>query len=62
MSAFHNLAHDAEIIPILPQFEQKVRLFDTEKIPCVIQVGERTTEEQLLYIKLILALANPAEH
>lgn len=52
--AFHNLAHHSEIIPIIPEFEQRVGLFDTEKIPYVIEVGERATEEQLPYLRKLL--------
>jgi len=53
--AFHNLAHHSEIIPILPEFNQKIKLFDTDKLPYVIEEGERATEEQLPYIKMLLS-------
>lgn len=53
--AFHNLAHHTEIIPIVPQFEQKVGLFDTEKIPYVIEQGERAMQAQLPYLRQVLA-------
>ena len=53
--AFHNLAHHSEIIPILPEFEYHIKLFDTDKIPYVIEEGERAAEKQLPYIKLLLA-------
>lgn len=52
--AFHNLAHHAEIIPIIPRFRQRIRLFDTEKIPSIIEDGERATEEQLPYLRRML--------
>lgn len=52
--AFHNLAHHAEIIPIIPRFRQRIRLFDTEKIPSIIEDGERATEEQLPYLRRLL--------
>jgi NTE family protein len=56
--AFHSLAHHSEVIPIIPQFNQRIGLFDTEKIPYVIEEGERAAEEQLPYIqKLIQATA-----
>jgi NTE family protein len=55
--AFHSLAHHGEVIPILPQFEQRVRLFDSDKIPYVIEVGERAAEEQLPYLRELLAMA-----
>lgn len=52
--AFHNLAHHSEIIPILPEFNQKIKLFDTDKLPYVIEEGERATEAQLPFIKSLL--------
>jgi NTE family protein len=53
--AFHNLAHHAEIIPILPEFEERVRLFDTQKIPYVIQQGEIAMQEQIPYLERLMA-------
>ena len=53
--AFHNLAHHAEVIPVIPQFSQHIRLFDTEKIPLIIEEGERAAEEQLPYLRRLLA-------
>lgn len=53
--AFHNLAHHAEIIPIMPDFDRPIRLFDTDQFPYVIEQGKRATEEQLDYIKRVLA-------
>jgi NTE family protein len=59
--SFHGLAHHAEIIPIIPQFTQRIRLFDTEKIPYIIEEGERAAEEQLPYLRRLLeAQAQPA--
>jgi NTE family protein len=54
--AFHNLAHHSEIVPILPEFQQRIHLFDTEKIPYVIEEGVRATEAQLPYILQSLEL------
>jgi NTE family protein len=51
--AFHNLAHHSEIIPILPEFQQRVKLFDTEKLPYVIEEGERAAAGQLQHIKSV---------
>jgi NTE family protein len=53
--AFHGLAHHGEMIPIMPRFAQRVGLFDTKKIPYVIEEGERAAEEQLPYLKRLLA-------
>jgi NTE family protein len=53
--AFHNLAHHSEIIPILPEFKQPIKLFDTDKLPYVIEEGERAAEKQLPFIKRLLS-------
>ena len=52
--AFHNLAHHSEIIPILPEFKHRIKLFDTDKLPYVIEEGERAADLQLPYIKELL--------
>ena len=53
--AFHNLAHHHEILPIIPQFEHKIHLFDTDKIPYVIEEGARAAEKQIPYLRQLLA-------
>lgn len=55
--AFHNLAHHAEIIPILPEFDQPVSLFDTDQFPYVIAQGERAAEAHMPYLRRLLAAA-----
>jgi NTE family protein len=52
--AFHSAVHHAEIIPIFPEFERPVRLFDTDQIPYVIEQGEKAMSEQLGYIQRLL--------
>ncbi|WKZ41864.1 MAG: patatin-like phospholipase family protein [Anaerolineales bacterium] len=52
--SFHNLAHHSEIVPILPEFKHRVKLFDTDKLPYVIEEGERAAEKELPYIKKLL--------
>jgi NTE family protein len=59
--AFHSLAHHGEVIPMIPRFEERVRLFDTAKIPYVIEMGERAAEEQLPYLRQLLDTAPVAE-
>ncbi len=54
--AFHNLVHHDEIIPIVPQFSQHVGLFATEKIPYVIEEGERAAAEQMPHIRRALGM------
>jgi NTE family protein len=53
--SFHNLAHHAEIIPVLPEFDQHVGLLDTDKISYVIERGERAAEEVAPYLHSLLA-------
>ena len=52
--AFHNLAHHSEIIPVLPEFKYHIKLFDTDKLPYVIEEGERAAERQMPYLKGLL--------
>jgi len=52
--SFHNLAHHAEILPILPDFERPVGLFDTGAFSYVIEQGERAAEEQMPYLRQLL--------
>jgi NTE family protein len=54
--AFHNLAHHAEILPILPEFDGSVGLFDTHRFPHVIERGERAMEAQLPYLRQVLGV------
>jgi NTE family protein len=56
--SFHNLAHHAEIIPILPEFDRQIGLFDTDKIPYVIDEGERAAEAQIPYLQRLLDAVN----
>jgi NTE family protein len=55
--AFHNAVHHAEIIPVFPEFERSIRLFDTDQIPYVIEQGEKAMLEQLPYLKRLLELS-----
>jgi NTE family protein len=52
--AFHNLAHHAELLLILPEFQQRIRLFDTDKIPYIIEEGERAMMAQISYLRSLL--------
>ena len=49
--AFHNLAHHAEVVPVLPEFDQPVGTFDAHLIPYVIEQGSKATQEQLPYMQ-----------
>jgi NTE family protein len=52
--AFYNLAHHAEIIPVIPEFDDSISNFDTASLPAIIALGETAAEEQLPYITRLL--------
>lgn len=52
--AFQSAAHHSEMILILPEFKQRVGLFDTAKVPYVIEEGEQATLQQLPYLHALL--------
>jgi NTE family protein len=49
--AFYNLTHHAEVFPIVPQFSEDIHIFDTHKIPHIIEVGEAEGEKLLPRLK-----------
>ena len=57
--AFHGLAHHSEVIAVIPQFSERIRLFDTAKIPLLVREGEAAMREQLPYLRRLLA-ASPS--
>jgi NTE family protein len=58
--AFHSMAHHDEVISIIPQFRERVRMFDTAKIDYIIEEGERAMLEQVPYLPRLLAVQPPA--
>jgi NTE family protein len=54
--AFHGLAHHAEVVSIIPEFRERIRLFDIGKAEAIIEDGERAAEAQLPYLRRLLAL------
>ncbi len=52
--AFYNLAHHAEIFPVIPEFDGALSMFDVDKIPQVIERGEEATRAQLPHIRRLL--------
>lgn len=53
--AFYNLAHHAEIFPILPDFEEPLGMFDTDRLPDIIARGEEAARAELPHIQRLLA-------
>ena len=58
--AFYNLAHHAEIIPVLPTFERRIGNFDGAQLPYIIELGEKEGEAHVPYLKRLLARAGDA--
>jgi NTE family protein len=58
--AFHGLAHHSEVIAVIPRFSERIRLFDTAKIPLIIAEGEAAMREQLPYLQRLLAAGSSA--
>lgn len=53
--AFYNLAHHAEIFPVIPEFDGAVSMFDVDKIPAVIEHGVEAARKQMPHIKRLLS-------
>jgi NTE family protein len=53
--AFNSTAHHAEVITLIPDFRQRIRLFDTDKVPSIIDAGARAARDQLAYLTAVLA-------
>ncbi len=58
--SFHNAVHHAEIVTIFPEFDRPIGVFDTHEFPYIIEQGEKAAEEQMPFIKELLAkIPNP---
>lgn len=53
--AFHSIAHHAEVIAVIPEFKQRIRLFDTAKVPYIVDEGEACARAQMPYLRQLLA-------
>jgi NTE family protein len=61
--AFNSVAHHAEVLTIIPEFNQRIRLFDTEKVPYIIDAGAEAAQAQIGYLRRVLAEhATPPVH
>ncbi|MCA9955987.1 MAG: patatin-like phospholipase family protein [Ardenticatenaceae bacterium] len=49
--AFYHQTHHAELLLLMPQFRQRIRLFDTAKFPAIIAAGEEAMAAQLPYLQ-----------
>lgn len=53
--ALHHLARYSEVIPVIPEFKEHIKLFDAAKIPYIIEQGERATEAIIPKLRQMLA-------
>jgi NTE family protein len=56
LSGYYNLAHHSEIITIIPEFKDSIKVNDVHKVPYIINEGEKEAEKQIKYIKKILSI------
>lgn len=55
--AFHSLAHHAEILTIVPDFDRALGMFDTDQLPHIIAQGAQAAEAHRPYLERLLATA-----
>jgi len=58
--AFYSMAHHAEVIPILPTFDRSIGLNEAHLIPYIEEQGALAAEEQIPYLKRLLAAESSA--
>lgn len=54
--AFHSVAHHAEVIPIIPDLDRRIRLVDADQIGYLIEQGAAAARAQLPYLRRLLGL------
>jgi NTE family protein len=54
MFAFHGATHHGEVLLVVPQFGERIRLFDVGKMPYIMDEGERAMAEQMPYLRRLL--------
>jgi len=54
MFAFHGSAHHGEVLLVVPHFTRRIRLFDVEQMPYIMDEGERAMADQLPYLRRLL--------
>jgi NTE family protein len=52
--AHYNLAHHSDVLPVILQFEEEIKMFDTDKLPGIIEAGEIEGENLVPVIKKLL--------
>jgi len=55
--AFYNLAYHSEIIAIIPEFEEEIKINDISKIPYIIDQGKREAQKHITFLKQVISSA-----
>ncbi|MGD8622201.1 MAG: patatin-like phospholipase family protein [Anaerolineales bacterium] len=58
--SFYNLAHHAEVIPVIPTFDQDIGTFIGDEVDHIIDRGAQATRVHIDYLKRLLASELPA--
>jgi NTE family protein len=59
--AFYSMVHHAEVLPIIPTFDRRIGIGDSDQIPYIVRRGEEAAEAALPYLRRLLDDAVPAE-
>jgi len=54
--ALYNLTHHSEIIMMIPEFKEVIKVNDTTKIPFIVKQGEIEARKQIGYLKQLLEM------
>jgi len=52
--AFYTLTHHSEILMIIPDFDEEIKLTDVHKIPMIIQKGKEEIQKHISYIRRLM--------
>ncbi len=52
--SFQSAVHHGEVIAMIPKFKERIGLFDTKKLPYIINEGEETARQQIGYLVNLL--------
>lgn len=53
--AFYSLSHHAEVVPIIPEIGFPVGFGDVHRIPELVELGARSTEREVAYLRRLLS-------
>jgi NTE family protein len=54
--AFYNLVHHSEIIGLMPEFTEEVKISDVDKVPMIVEQGRLEAQKHIDYLKQVLSI------